>query len=94
MGKFADELGKRALNLLDAIGSGFKFTLGLVAVILIACLSLSGEIISDLTTYKDSMIDWLHVSGLVIPVVAKDIIQYVYHKQAMGKALSTEPPKE
>ncbi len=85
----ADGLGA----LFNFIGQAVQWSLGLLGVILVTTLSLSGEVIDDLTTYKDSEIDYYHLAKVMLPPIGFAIVGYVKHKQAVDVALHSEPPK-
>ncbi len=96
MGEFTTRLGNMVLDAFEAFGTALRqvilFVLGLSGVIAVASLSLSGEIIDDLTTYHSQPIDWMHVSKVMFPPVALAIVSYLKHTQLVQEALETTPP--
>ena len=48
------------------IGQSVQFVVGLLGVVLVTALSLSGEILDDIANYQ-TPVDWGHVAKVVIP---------------------------
>jgi len=80
---------------LDFIGQSIQFILGLIGVILITTLSLSGEVLDELTTYQTLKtaegFPWLHVAKVMVPPTALAIVGYLQHRKAMADALNAAP---
>jgi len=76
------------------IGQSVQFIVGLLGVVLVTALSLSGEILDDLTTYKTQPIDWVHVAKVVIPPCAVAMAAYIQHRRLVVQASSTATPAE
>lgn len=77
------------------IGQSVQFIAGMLGVVLVTALSLSGEILDDLTTYKTQPIDWVHVAKVVVPPCAVALAAYIQHRRLVVQALSaTTPPAE
>jgi hypothetical protein len=74
------------------IGQSVQFIVGLLGVVLVTALSLSGEILDDLTTYKTQPVDWVHVAKVVIPPCAVAMAAYIQHRRLVVQALTTPPP--
>lgn len=85
MGKLIED-ALRAL--FSFIGQSVEFIAGLLGVVLVTALSLSGEILDDITTY------WLHVAKVVIPPCAVAMAAYIQHRRLVVQALITPPPAE
>jgi len=91
MGKLIED-ALRAL--FSFIGKSVEFIVGLLGVVLVTALSLSGEILDDLTTYKTQAVDWVHVAKVVIPPCAVAMAAYIQHRRLVVQALITPPPAE
>jgi hypothetical protein len=76
------------------IGQSVQFIVGLLGVVLVTALSLSGEILDDLTTYKTQPIDWVHVAKVVIPPCAVAMAAYIQHRRVVVQASNTPMPAE
>jgi len=76
------------------IGQSVQFIVGLLGVVLVTALSLSGEILDDLTTYKTQPIDWVHVAKVVIPPCAVAMAAYIQHRRLVVQASNTPMPAE
>ncbi len=75
------------------IGQSVQFVVGLLGVLAVTALSLSGEILDDLTTYKTMPIDWLHVAKVMVPPCAVAVAAYIQHRKMVATALATPPPE-
>ena len=76
------------------VGQSVQFIVGLLGVVLVTALSLSGEILDDLTTYKTQPIDWVHVAKVVIPPCAVAMAAYIQHRRVVVQASNTPMPAE
>jgi hypothetical protein len=91
MGKLIEDALRASFSF---IGQSVEFIVGLLGVVLVTALSLSGEILDDLTTYKTQPVDWLHVAKVVIPPCAVAMAAYIQHRRLVVQALITPPPAE
>jgi hypothetical protein len=91
MGKIVEDALRATFSF---IGQSVQFIIGLLGVVLVTALSLSGEILDDLTTYKTQPVDWLHVAKVVIPPCAVAMAAYIQHRRLVGQALISTPPAE
>ena len=96
MGKLIED-ALRAL--FSFIGKSVEFIVGLLGVVLVTALSLSGEILDDLTTYKTQAVDWVHVAKVVIPPCAVAMAAYIQHRRLVVRGWSAPgraeaPPSE
>ncbi len=76
------------------IGQSVQFLLGLIGVVIVTALSLCGEILDDLTTYKVQPIDWAHVAKVAVPPLAVAVGAYIKHRSMVAVALATPAPEE
>lgn len=74
------------------VAGSVRFATELVGVVFLAAALQGGELVDDLTTYKNDKIDWVHVvKGSGAPVIAS-VALYIKHKQLVADALAKEPP--
>lgn len=73
-------------SLFAFIGRSMQFVIGLAGTVLVTALSLSGEILDDLSTYKNAPIDWFHVAKVVGPPVAVAAAAYIQHTRLVAQA--------
>ena len=83
---------KAFADFFEFIGSGVRFLLGLLSCVALASIPVVGEVLDDLTTYKDSPIDWLHVIKIFWPAVGAALTGYLGHLYLVNQALHTEVP--
>lgn len=75
------------------IGQSAQFIVGLLGVVLVTALSLSGEILDDIANYQ-TPVDWGHVAKVVVPPCGVAMAAYIQHRRLVDQALSTPPPAE
>lgn len=81
------------MSLVNWIGETFNLLFGIVGAVLLTELTLAGEIIDDLSTYKDSPLDYYHLAKVCIPPGALAVVAYIQHRKAITKALQTPAPE-
>lgn len=95
MNRFLEILADALQATFNFIGQGVQFLLGLIGVILITGLSLSGEVIDEFTTYKSLTtlegFPWGHVLKVMIPPMSLAIVGYLQHRKGMAEALNAGP---
>ena len=79
-------------DLIDSLGSGIQLLLGIIATVIVTVSALSGEILDDISTYKDTPIDWMHVAKVAIPPVMVSVGAFIKHRQLVQIALRTPVP--
>src|SRR5713226_9396609 len=89
MGKLIEDTLRATFSF---IGQSVQFIVGLLGVVLVTALSLSGEILDDLTTYKMQPIDWFHIAKVVVPPCAVATAAYIQHRRLVVNALNSPPP--
>lgn len=72
------------------IGQTVMFFVGILGCVAVTCLSLSGEVIDELTTYKESgPFPWVHVAKVMLPPSAVAIAAYIQHRKMMANAINS-----
>lgn len=72
------------------IGQTIMFAIGILGCIAVTALSLSGEVIDELTTYNAmESFPWAHVFKVMVPPCSLSILAYIQHRKMMADALNT-----
>ena len=93
MGKLGEVIANALYETLLFIGQSVKFIVGLLGVVLVTALSLSGEVLDDLGNWEPP-IPWKHIAKVVIPPCAVSMVAYIQHRRLVEQALNTTPTAE
>jgi hypothetical protein len=93
MGKLGEVIADALHATFLFIGQSVKFIVGLLGVVLVTALSLSGEVLDDLGNWEPP-IPWKHIAKVVIPPCAVSMVAYIQHRRLVEQALNATATAE